>query len=280
MPTRSTHQKTRLLAPLFALLGAFAACGDPDSTPDVTGGMTASTGTGGSGGSAGSSTASGGEGGGGGAGGASPCDSATAACPCKLQGECGDGALCVDGLCITPCDFSYQCGGDKVCANGECVTKCDGAFPCEAGYKCTKGICVPDPASPQCGAGVPCPSGEMCVGGLCTTACSKNADCGPGEVCEWSSGSCIEDPSAQPVCTMTAECKSVIPQVCGQDGFCHFVCDPATVDMGVGQCKSIDSRFVKCDNGVCKTQEEVSPECTTQQPCKEVGKDCISNKCI
>jgi len=283
MLTRSTLRNPLRPAPwlaLVALVGAWAAaCGDPPVTTDVTGSTTASTGTGGSGGES-TSSASGGAGGAGGSGGASPCDAATATCPCKLQGECGESALCVDGLCITPCDFSYQCGGGKVCANGECVTKCDGAFPCEAGYKCTKGICVPDPANPQCGAGAPCTGGEMCVGGLCTTACSKNADCGAGEVCDWSSGSCIQDPSAQPVCTTTDECKSVTPQVCGGDGFCHFVCDPASADMGVGQCKAIDSRFVKCDNGVCKTQEEVSPECTTQNPCKEAGKDCISNKCI
>lgn len=276
MRSRSLLLNSIGFASMFALLSAWAsACGEPMATPEVTTTGNPGPGSGGSGGDgSGSSGTSG-------AGGASPCDAATSTCPCKLQGECADGALCVDGLCITPCDFSYQCGPGKACANGECVPQCDGAGKCDAGYKCTKGICIPDPASPQCGDQKPCMgAGEICVGGLCTLPCAKNADCPAGEVCDWSSGSCITNPSAQPVCTMNNECASASPQTCGNDGFCHFICDPTSSDMGVAQCKSIDNRFIKCDNGVCKTDEEVNPECTTQKPCPEIGKDCISNKCL
>jgi hypothetical protein len=279
MLARSLLQKTLGFASIVVLLGVWvAACGDGTVTPDVT--MSSGSpagGTGGSGAGSPGSTASGGTGGGGGA---SPCDSATSACPCELQGECVNGTLCVGGLCINPCDFSYQCGAGKVCANGQCVGQCDAVNPCAAGYKCTKGICIPDPANPECGPQKMCADGEICVSGLCTTPCSKNADCDAGEVCDWSTGSCIDNPSAQPVCEMNNECASASPQICGEDGFCHFVCDPMSADMGVAQCKSIDTRFVKCDKGVCKTEEEVNPECTTQKPCPEPGKDCISNKCL
>jgi len=40
-----------------------------------------------------------------------------------------------------------------------------------------------------------------------------------------------------------------------------------------------DNRFVACDQGICKTEEEVNPQCTLTTPCPS-GKSCISNTCF
>ncbi len=264
----------------LALSAVYTACGDPPTTSSTTG-PTSSGSTSGMGG-AGGTQGAGGMQGTGGTGGVMPCDPASAVCPCMLSVDCGGGSqLCLNGICIEPCDFSYQCGpGNVVCANGQCADKCDAQLPCpEPGYKCSKGVCVPDPQNPQCSMDKPCPDGTMvCVGGLCTSACTQNSDCAPGDVCNWNTGTCMADPSIQPACSQDSECQSAQPQKCAGLGFCYFVCDPAspTADMF---CKSIDNRLVKCDQGLCKTQEELTPQCTTQIPCP-VGQDCINNKCL
>jgi hypothetical protein len=63
------------------------------------------------------------------------------------------------------------------------------------------------------------------------------------------------------------------PEVCEADGFCHYPCS------SVAQCKLYDNRFVACDMGICKTQEEVNPQCTMTMPCP-AGQTCISNTCF
>ena len=60
---------------------------------------------------------------------------------------------------------------------------------------------------------------------------------------------------------------------CGDDGYCHYPC------ANVNECKLIDNRFDYCDAGICKTEKEVNPECTLENPCP-VGEDCISNECL
>jgi hypothetical protein len=57
------------------------------------------------------------------------------------------------------------------------------------------------------------------------------------------------------------------------DGYCHYPCT------SLQTCKLIDNRFEGCDQGFCKTAEELNPECTISKPCP-VGQDCISNKCL
>lgn len=249
-----------------------------------TGGAAATTGAGGSGGGAagtgGDASGAGGDasgagGGDGGAGGGTTCDPAQATCPCASDEECASapGTQCISGLCIVGCEFSYQCGAGKVCANGSCVVVCDEESPCpEAGTTCKGGACIPDPANPACDDAKPCPGGETCAGGVCKTPCVTNGDCAAGEVCDAGSGACIPDPSPKPGCGESAPCAGV-GQQCMADGYCHYAC--ANVD----ECKKIDVRFVACDGGICKTEEEVDPECGLEQPCPD-GKDCISNECL
>jgi hypothetical protein len=208
-----------------------------------------------------------------GTGGAPPsCDPTVTTCPCDANNKCADGKQCISGLCIDGCNFSYECGAGKVCANGACVPGCDTNTPCSAGYTCKSGACVLDPSNPMCGPSNPCPTGQICgSNGQCTTACTTNADCASGQVCDGATNQCIPDPSPKPTCDAQKPCPG--SQVCQADGFCHYPCTSVT------QCKLIDNRFVACDQGICKTDEEVNPECTLSKPCP-AGKTCISNKCL
>lgn len=210
----------------------------------------------------------------GGQGGAEPaCDAELTTCPCDQDESCADGTRCIEGLCIAGCDFSYECGADRVCVNGQCAVGCDGDTPCvQAGTVCDKGVCVLDPANPACSDTEPCGNaGELCVDGLCTTACQTHADCAEDEICNAATGVCIADPSPRPGCGSTA-CAAQ-GQQCMADGYCHYPCSTAQT------CQLIDNRFVDCQAGICRTREEVAPQCTIDRPCPS-GKDCISNKCL
>ncbi len=247
---------------------------------DAYGCYPAGSGVGGSsqGGGGGGPVGSGGTGGGGvggGGGGGSSCDPATSVCPCDADGMCPDGLSCADGLCVSGCDFGYECGPGKVCANGQCLPGCSDNAPCaEAGTVCENGVCVPDPANPACDDQTPCPvAGEICVNGICATPCDANDDCPTGEVCNASTGACIPDPSPLPSCSSSGTTCGGVGQVCMDDGYCHYPCSD------VNACKLIDNRFDACDQGVCKTDEEVSPECTSDMPCP-AGQDCINNHCL
>lgn len=286
MFVRSSLTKALGLPVTLALL--FAAplgCGTEPQTTSSSGGQ----GSGGSGGAGSSSSSAGSTSGSVGSGGAggntvvppTPCDPKLAMCPCILQGECADGTVCAGGICIAPCDFDYQCPGGKICANGGCTPTCAADMTCpDAGFKCAKGVCIPDAQNPQCGSQAPCPDpADVCVGGVCSEACKQNADCIAGEVCDWASGACVNDPSIKTVCSSDPQCAAATPQTCGADGFCHYICDPKGPNMGVTQCKQIDNRYDFCDGGICKTLAEHSPQCTSKQPCP-LGQDCISNKCL
>jgi len=224
-----------------------------------------SVGEGGAGGQGGQ----GGQGGSSGQGGAPACDPNVTTCGCVADADCPKGTLCLDGLCLVGCNYSYECGPGKVCANGKCETGCDATKPCNIGQICDKGICVPDPAT-ACPT-TPCGAAEVCVNGLCQPGCKANADCPAGDICDSTSGGCIPDPSPTPGCGPNKACPGTAQ--CGADGYCHYPCGDLTA------CKLIDNRFVACDQGVCKTNEEVNPECDLDNPCP-AGKDCISNHCL
>ncbi|WP_437650053.1 hypothetical protein [Sorangium sp. So ce362] len=199
------------------------------------------------------------------------CDAELTTCPCDGDDACEDGTRCVEGLCIAACEFSYECGADRVCVNGECADGCSDSAPCAAaGTRCDRGVCVPDPANPECSDAAPCEGGALCVEGACTARCTTHDDCAAGEVCNAVTGACMADPSPQPGCATTA-CAAQ-GQECMEDGYCHYPCDSEQA------CRLIDSRFVGCNDGFCKTREEVAPECTLDEPCPD-GESCISGEC-
>lgn len=274
-----------LLAAIGVVSGAgCGGCDDPSLTCDANGencvycdaygcqDVDPGTTTGGQGGAGGAGGSSG-QGGQGGQGGGA-CDPTVAVCPCDADGACPGDLICADGLCVEGCDFSYECGPGKLCANGQCVPACSDPAECGPGATCENGICVPDPTNPECSDQAPCPGAtEICVDGQCATACDDNADCPTGEVCNAGTGACMPDPSPQASCGASgAQCGGQL-QVCMADGYCHYPCQTTQ------ECKLIDNRFESCDQGICKTVEELNPECTTQMPCPP-GLDCINNHCL
>ncbi|AKT41976.1 hypothetical protein [Chondromyces crocatus] len=267
--------------------GGCSGCDEPSITCDATGQNCVycdaygcspvdpghSSSSGGLGGSGGNTGGSGGEGGGVG-GGVPACDPETAICPCDDAGACPGDLLCSDGLCVEGCDFSYECAVGSVCADGQCVQGCVTPADCASGATCENGVCVPDPQNPACSNQNPCPDpNDVCVEGQCATGCSQNSDCPDGEVCNASTGACILDPSPTQGCSMPGSECGGLGQVCMGDGYCHYPCTTTL------QCKQIDSRFFSCDQGICKTEEQANPECTSQIPCPS-GKSCINNRCL
>lgn len=228
------------------------------------------TGANGSGGEGTGATGSGGDGQGG-TGGAG-CDPEVTTCTCE-DADCPSDLDCIEGLCLNGCNHTFECGLGKVCANGQCAIGCDDLTPCvQAGTTCDKGVCVPDPQNPQCTAETPCPGRQACVGGLCFAECEVHADCDEGFLCNTITGACMPDPSPTPLCDDQTTCPGV-GQVCWSDGYCRYPCD------NLQECKLIDNRFDACDMGICKTEEEIDPECDLDDPCPN-GEDCISNECL
>ena len=200
----------------------------------------------------------------------STCDPSTMACDCKVKSDCPSTEYCINGHCLAGCDHDFQCGVGKVCDNGACVNGCSATAPCATGYVCTNGACEVDTSHPQCTSPTDC-GGMPCVNGLCTTGCKTNTDCGAGKLCDAGTHTCFDDPTPKPLCGGMMMCPGA-GQVCGPDGYCHYPCST------VAECKLHDSRFVACDMSICKTQDELMPQCDLANPCPN-GQSCISNHC-
>lgn len=198
------------------------------------------------------------------------CDPTTTTCACTVKADCPADLYCIDGLCLEGCNHDFECGAGNVCADGKCTPGCNDMVPCDTGYACVNGACQPDPTNPECTTPTDC-NGQPCVDGLCTTGCNVNADCPSGKLCNDATHTCFDDPTPKPLCGGSEMCPGQ-GQVCGADGYCHYPCS------SVQECKLIDNRFVACDESICKTEEEVNPECDLDNPCPN-GKSCVSNKC-
>jgi len=198
------------------------------------------------------------------------CDPAVVVCPCSDTSECSEGLDCVDNKCLDACGFDFECGDAEVCADGQCVDVCNSDGLCDVGYACVGGGCLPDPLNPICSTPTDC-AGMPCVDGFCTTACLTNADCPESFLCEAATGACFPDLGPTPLCGPEAACTGE-GQTCSPEGFCRYACET------LEECKLIDARFDACDAGVCKTDEELNPECGLGIPCEE-AQACVSNEC-
>jgi len=198
------------------------------------------------------------------------CDPSTTTCACSTKADCPSDLYCIDGLCLDGCNHDFECGAGQVCADGKCVSGCNDTTACATGYTCVNGGCEPDPTNPECTTPTDC-AGQPCVDGFCTTGCTKNADCPAGQLCNDASHTCFDDPTPKQLCGGSEMCPGQ-GQVCGADGYCHYPCSD------VNECKLIDNRFVACDMSICKTEEEVNPECDLDNPCPN-GQSCVSNTC-
>jgi hypothetical protein len=201
---------------------------------------------------------------------AAACDQSVVVCPCSDASECAEGLDCVDNKCLDGCGFDFECGDAEVCADGQCVDVCNSDGLCGEGYACVGGGCLPDPENPICTTPTDC-AGLPCVDGFCTTACLTNADCAEDFLCEAATGTCFPDLGPTPLCGPETACTGE-GQTCSAEGFCRYACET------VEECKLIDARFDACDADVCKTDEELNPECTLGLPCA-APQVCVSNEC-
>jgi hypothetical protein len=122
----------------------------------------------------------------------------------------------------------------------------------------------------MCTSDASCPaSAPYCVGGTCAAACTMDSQCPTGDYCD--QGACVIDTRPKPNCSNNSQCDTAEGQVC-QGGYCVFTC---TTD---DQCLLHDARIGYCAMGVCVSQAQAMPMCTTQSQCPS-GEDCISNMC-
>jgi hypothetical protein len=105
------------------------------------------------------------------------------------------------------------------------------------------------------------------VSGVCASACTSDSQCATGDYCD--QGACVLDTQPKPNCTESSQCLST-EQCVGS--YCRYTC---TTDE---ECALIDARIAICSGGICVSQSEATPQCTTQSGCS-TGQDCVSNQC-
>lgn len=211
--------------------------------------------------------------------------------PCDLSCPADD--VCVNDVCVPPqppCTTDGDCPGGTVCADGVCnpgIPPCTGSdcgactydAQCPGGYACNEGFCVPVAPPLPCTDVIDCPAGQLCTGGYCEppTPCGPQGECGPGELCEVDTGTCVPVP-----------CNN--QNDCGADELClGGYCEPpggCTVDR---DCPGGEL----CENGTCRPGQppipcEVSTECPPAGDdvwvpvcydgfCRPGGGDCLEN---
>lgn len=205
--------------------------------------------------------------------------------------ECADGKLCLSGHCITP-----GCTGDADCASeNECVE--DGSCDLST-YECVEG--APVASGAECGeAG----AGTVCALGQCITpACSSNADCDDGvicngaEICDLERFECVAgDPpghrapcgDAGEVCHLVAgefECRvpgCLEDEDCPALSACH---EPGTCNEATLTCVSgvaLDHGAACGDAGeICRVDDDgiecIVPECVADAEC-ESANECVED---
>jgi Cys-rich repeat protein len=149
---------------------------------------------------------------------------------CHEDSQCSAGERCEEVVCITtPCPGQCVAGADECSDDSDCASGsvCELSTGCEAPSTCVPGC---HDAS-QCGAGESCRTVECFTcpcPGICEagpSACSSDADCGAGFVCELSTG-CEQPSQCVAGCRADAECPDGLhclqPQcfTCPCPGFC------------------------------------------------------------
>lgn len=179
-----------------------------------------------------------------------PSGSSTCMALCQASADCRSGYRCEE----------VSSGGDNSSVLAFCVPRCEGPSDCEDGFHCdaSSGECVegaaePGPIGAFCEGNDDCLSGECrtswpngycttdcagcaegtCIGGVCTRACTSQADCRFGYVCQ--------DAGCVPSCTADGDCAEGL--VCNTvSGLCVSPAEDtvAVVDFGTATLEVTD----------------------------------------
>lgn len=129
------------------------------------------------------------------------------ACGCEF-GEYCDEAL--GDVCVVGCRVDAECGLGALCDDGDCVPGCRSDASCAVGSRCFDGSC-----RRGCRITDECGFGQACLDGYCRdVACRADADCDEGSMCD--AHQCIDVGPAP--CTDDAECGFLWR--CSLDGEC------------------------------------------------------------
>lgn len=160
---------------------------------------------------------------------------------CRHHWDCPQGDVCDrGGACIklsdTPCtrmnNVNIGCSEGQVCfepcpgCGGLCLTlpECypPGSFladypdvvpPCPEGQVCVQGACLDRMTPWTCGSDGDCPPAQRCQSGKCLVACTSDAQCASGLLCNL--GLC-GPPAA---CAITSDCPD--GELCNASGICR-----------------------------------------------------------
>jgi hypothetical protein len=197
-----------------------------------------------------------------------PMGSACVSCQCavmcmrtEFSWECPDGTTafehdgtchcvapaCDDATCAgethTTTDGDVQCAPDSadvancICRNNSCTFACDGVT-------CTDGL-VCDPRTPV---------------GTCVEDSCRGLGCGPGELCDVTTGACQADPCATVTCATGEACRA---------GTCEDTCVGVTCSSGQ-----------VCHAGDCVPDLCAGVSCSATQVCDPATGDCVVNMCV
>ncbi len=160
------------------------------------------------------------------------CRGNTCTFPCEGV-DCAGGTVCDPntGLCVAPSCRTFGCASDQYCdaLTGECAPNPCATTTCTAAEACRDGAC-----EPSC-AGVTCAATELCHAGVCGAALCDGVTCSvAGEVCNPTTGACVEDACATLTCPHGAVCD-LDARACISDPCLRMTC-PAAQLCSAGEC--------------------------------------------
>jgi hypothetical protein len=225
--------------------------------------------------------------------------------PCGTNDQCGSpvavcqtptaipgGTAWVDGYCQQPCNAgstANTCPAGSVCVNTDpgtndrCLKRCrPGSGDCRQGYTCSP-LAEGDVCVPNCYLNADCNGGTSATNYLCRTCdnvcienkqtgrsvgdpCSRNEECGPGQVCLFINnhpeGICSQPCStAACTCPVGTRCKQV-----GPDLMCMKDCASGTCS-SPAQCNPVGSTY------------SCTARCRTRNDCP-TGFECYPEGCV
>ena len=196
------------------------------------------------------------------------CGGGKGAGQCQHNFDCPPGEACVSGACrVVACGGS--CQADEACGNDNTCVKAQGAscrnHTCPAGYPCNSGgVCAK-----ACTLDAQCELGFICNPALKSCAqCSNSSQCAGQKgtpVCDdTGSGNCV-------ACNLDFDCTKAL----GSGHFCDaHLCEPgcrSTSDCNAGLAESCDTSVTPGRCIQCKTRADCAAQGPAASACDDTG---------